>query len=121
LIKLTSNRVVRIRPGEDAAAALAGLPIRNLSDGDYLIGLFTHEDGRRALLLNNYRFAYTAWPTVEFAKDAGDIVELDQDSGREIPLRDDSPDMAGTQLSIDAGVGRLLLFAESNPSSEGTN
>lgn len=113
LMKLTSTRVVRIKPGEDSVALLADAPLRKLSDGDYLVGLFDHEDGRKAVLLNNYRFAYTAWPTVEFASDAGDVVEIDQQTGREIPFRDDSPDMQGPQISLDAGEGRLFLFGES--------
>lgn len=110
LMKLTSTGVLRIKPGDDAAPMLKDSPIRTLTDGDYLIGLFTHPEGRRAVLLNNYRFAYTAWPTVEFARDVGDIVEVNQETGQEIPLRDDSPDMPGLQLSIDAGVGRLFLM-----------
>jgi hypothetical protein len=110
LMQLTSERVYRVRPGEKAAEILEGSPLRDLSDGDYTIGVFRHADGRRAVLLNNERFAYTAWPTVAFATDAGAVTEIDQDTGREIPLRDDSPDMDGIQLSFDAGEGRLFLI-----------
>lgn len=110
LMKLTSTAVRRIKPGEDAAGALAGSPIRALTDGDWLIGEFVHADGRRAVLLNNYRFAYTAWPTVEFAADAAKITEIDQQTGKEIPLADDSPAMPGLQISLDAAEGRLFLI-----------
>ncbi len=114
-MKLTSTKVIRLKPGDKYDAALEGSPIRSLSDGDYLIGVFRHDDGRTAVMLNNYRFAYTAWPTVEFAADPARITEIDQETGREIPLRDDSPDMEGWQLSIDAGAGRLFLLRNSAP------
>ncbi len=112
LMKLTSTKVIRIKPGEKAAAALAGSPLENLSDGDWLIGVFKHADGRRAVLLNNYRFAYTAWPTVEFAGSPDKVVEVDQTTGEETKLRDDSPDMPGIQISLDAGQGRLFIMDE---------
>lgn len=109
LMKLTSTDVIRVKPGEDAADKLKNTPIKNITGGgDYLVGVFKHSDGRHAVLLNNYDHNYTAWPTVEFA--AEKVVEVDQSDGREKPLRDDSPDMEGIQLSFDAGEGRLFLF-----------
>lgn len=110
LMQLTSKAVCRLKPGEDFAGPLAGTPIKSLTDGDYLLGIFDHADGRRAVLLNNYRFGYTGWPTVEFDTEASDIVEVDQATGQEIPLRDDSPKMEGIQISLDAGEGRLFLL-----------
>ncbi len=110
LMKLTSTRVLRVKPGDDPATVLKGSPIKSLTEGDYLIGVFRHQDGRTAILLNNYRHAYTAWPTVEFATEPGSIVEVDQESGAEIPLRDESPDMNGLQLPLNAGEGRLFLL-----------
>ncbi|HOA72207.1 MAG TPA: hypothetical protein PL151_06495 [Phycisphaerae bacterium] len=112
LMKLTSTQVVRIKPKEDSRALLKGTPLRSLSDGDYLVGIFDHADGRQGVLLNNYHFAYTAWPTVKFAADPDKIVEIDPQTGEEVPLRDDSPDMPGLQLSLDAGEGRLFLVSE---------
>lgn len=109
LMQLTSTGVYRIEPGQNAAEILVDTPIQNLTDGDYLVGVFTHEDGRTAVLLNNYRFAYTAWPTVTFRVDPARITEIDQDTGSEIPLRDDSPAMDGIQISLDSGEGRLFL------------
>ncbi len=109
LMRLTSRGVRRIRPGEDASASLAGTPLRALSPGDYLVGLFRHADGRQAVYLQNYEFAYSAWPTVEFAAPAGGVAEVSPVDGRETPLRDDSPDMPGLQLALDAGEGRLFL------------
>lgn len=111
LMQLESTGVIRIRPEDDPAERLEGSPIHELSPGDYLIGVFRHTDGRRAVLLNNYRFAFTAWPTVIFnAADPADVVEVCQQTGAEIPLRDDSPAMAGLQLSLDSGAGRLFLM-----------
>jgi hypothetical protein len=62
-------------------------------------------------LLNNYRFAYTAWPTIEFDGPIENVREIDPETGEEIPVIDDSPDMLGIQISLDAGEGRLFLLA----------
>jgi len=116
LMKLTSTGTRRVTPDDDLAEVLAGTPIKNLSRADhdpkhdYLVGLFDHEDGRRAVLLNNYRHNYTAWPTVEFDVDPAQVVEVCKKTGNEIAVMDDSPDMDGLQLSLDAGEGRLFLL-----------
>lgn len=110
LMSLTNIGVYRVKPGMNPADALRGTPIKNLTKGDYLIGLFRHTDGRRAVLLNNYSFAYTAWPTVGFSVPVGQIREVCKKTGKEIPLVDDSPDMEGLQLSLDSGEGRLFLL-----------
>lgn len=118
LMQLRSTGVYRVKPGDDPADALRATPIRTISHAevdppnDYLVGVFRHADGRRAVMLNNYRFAYTAWPTVEFNAASDQVLEIDQRSGQEIPLRDDSPKMPGLQISLDAGEGRLFLLAE---------
>lgn len=109
LMRLTSTRVVRIRPGDDSAALLAGTSLKSLSAGNYLIGLFRHEDGRRAVLINNYEHAYTAWPDVAFDAAEGAAMEVSKRDGREAPVIDDSPAMPGLQVSLDAGEGRLFL------------
>ncbi|MCL4692026.1 MAG: hypothetical protein KJ060_05875 [Candidatus Hydrogenedentes bacterium] len=115
LMQLTSTRVIRIAPDTDVTAALEGSPIKNIARADvdpphdYLIGVFRHADGRQAVLLNNYRFAYTAWPTVEFARPVEDVREIDPATGQEIAVIDDSPAMDGIQLSLDSGAGRLFL------------
>lgn len=110
LMKLTNESVHRVGHKEGSMAALAGGPIRSLDAGDYLVGSFRHADGRRAVLLNNYHFAFTAWPTVQFDGDPAKIVEISPATGKEIPLLDDSPDMPGLQISLDAGEGRLFLL-----------
>jgi hypothetical protein len=118
LMKLTSTTALRINEdgGDRPVELLAGSPILNLERTqhdpahDYLIGVFTHTDGRRAVLLNNYRFAYTAWPTVLFDAPLHEVVEVDPHSGKEIAVIDDSPNMDGLQLSLAAGSGRLFLL-----------
>jgi len=110
LMKLTSVGVYRCKPGEDFPKILKGSPIRSLTDGDYLIGCFRYADGRRAVLLNNYHFAYSAWPTIEFDAPIKSVREVSPVNGQEIPVEDDSPDMPGLQLSLDAGQGRLFLL-----------
>lgn len=110
LMKLTSTGVYRVKAGADSKAALKGSPVRSLTDGDYLVGAFRHADGRRAVLINNYHFAYSAWPTVSFNAKARSAMEVSPVTGKEAPVVDDSPDMPGLQLSLDAGQGRLFLL-----------
>ncbi len=110
LMKLTSTQVYRVRQNDDPSVILSDAPLHIATPGEYLIGVFKHSDGRRALLLNNYHFAYTAWPTVAFDVDAKAVMEICPNTGREIPVVDDSPDMEGLQTSLDAGAGRLFLL-----------
>jgi len=112
LMQLTSTGVYRLEPEADATEVLADTPIKSITYDytDFLIGTFTHADGRRAVLLNNYSNHYTSWPTVEFDVPAEQIVEISQDTGEEIPLLDDSPAMDGLQISLDSGEGRLFLL-----------
>jgi hypothetical protein len=116
LFRATSTRVCRIRPDEDPTLVLAGTPLKSISRAthdpphDYLIGIFTLTDGRAAVLLNNYRPDYTAWPTVDFQAALDNITEVDKETGLEGPIRDDSPDLEGLQVSLDAGDGRLFLI-----------
>jgi hypothetical protein len=108
LMKLTSTAVYRIKPGDDPNVVLKGSPIRQLTPGDYLVGVFQHENGNKAVLLNNYDFAYSSWPTVTF--DKGNVFEIDQATSQKRPVIDDSPAMEGLQLSLDAGAGRLFII-----------
>jgi hypothetical protein len=116
LMKLTSTDVRRVTPECTPAEVLKDAPIREITrdavdpPNDYLVGLFRHEDGRRAVMLTNYRFAYTAWPTVEFGVPADQVKEVSKATGKEIDLRDESPEMPGIQVSLDAGEGRLFLM-----------
>jgi len=110
LMKLTSTGVYRIKPDDDPARVCGDTPITSLTKGDYLIGVFKHADGRCAVLLNNYSFAYTAWPTVAFNVPVEQVREVCKDSGKEIPVFDDSPAMDGLQVSLDSGEGRLFLI-----------
>ncbi len=116
LMQLTSTSVRRLAPKEKQETILAGTPIRKITRArfdpplDLLIGCFQHRDGRRAVLLVNYRFAYTAWPTVEFDANPANVTEVDKTTGREVPVIDSSPDMPGIQVSLDAGDGRLFLL-----------
>ena len=110
LMKLTSTGVYRVKPEDEPSKVCADTPIKGLTKGDYLIGVFKHTDGRQAVLLNNYNFAYTAWPTVEFTVPVGQVLEVCKDTGKEIPVFDDSPAMDGLQVSLDSGEGRLFLI-----------
>lgn len=114
LMQLTSTGTLRLKPKEKSDEALKGSPLRSLSDGDYLVGTFRHADGRRAVLLNNYHFAYSAWPTVGFDVEAVNVMEVSPKTGKEAPVMDDSPDMPGLQISLDAGEGRLFLLPPAN-------
>jgi hypothetical protein len=115
LMQLTSTDVIRVASGDEVAAELEGSPLRNIVHApvdpphDYLIGVFRHSDGRRAVMVNNYRFAYSAWPTLEFDVPTDAVREIDPETGEEIPVIDNSPDLPGFQASLDAGSGRLFL------------
>ncbi len=110
LMKLTSTRVYRVEPKDDPSAILKGSPIRQLTAGDYLVGEFVHEDGRKAVLLNNYDFAYSSWPTVTFEAPAEKVFEIDPETSEARPVIDDSPAMEGLQISLDSGAGRLFMI-----------
>lgn len=116
LMQLTSTGVLRVAQDTDPAAVLKDSPLKNITGApydpkpDYLVGLFKHADGRRAVLLQNYRFAYTAWPTVEFDVPANQVTEVCKVTGKEVPVHDASPALDGLQVSLDAGEGRLFLL-----------
>lgn len=111
LMRLTSTAIYRVRGDDDPKKVLADAPL-TASPGEYLVGVFRHADGRRAVLLSNYHFAYTQWPTVAFPVDLSKVVEVCPQTGREVPVLDGSPDMEGVQISLDAGMGRLFLLSE---------
>jgi len=118
LMALTSTGVHRVPPGQNPSDVLKDTPVKSLTKGDYLVGVFKHADGRWAVLLNNYSFAYTAWPTVEFSVPVKQVREVCKNTGREIPVVDDSPAMQGLQISLDAGEGRLFLLPRSEKQRE---
>ena len=110
LMQLESLGAQRVSGPKPDVASLPGNPVRSITEGDYLIGSFRHADGRRAVLIQNYHFAFSAWPTVTFDADAGAVLEVSPKTGRLQPVVDDSPDMAGLQVSLDAGEGRLFVL-----------
>jgi len=116
LMQCTSTGVVRVRPTDNPAQALRGSGLLDLRKapidppGDYLVGSFRHRDGRRAVLLMNYRTTHTAWPTVVFDAADSAVREIDPRTGKEIPVRDESPKMQGTQVPLLDGGGRLFLL-----------
>lgn len=113
LMQLTSSRVIRIKPGSDVHVLLKDSPVENIIPDevdDYLIGVFKHSDGRTAILLNNYNFSYITCPTVTFGVDMSKVVEVCQETGQEIPVRDDNPGTEGFQISLEPGCGRLFLI-----------
>jgi hypothetical protein len=113
LMKLTSTGVFRVTT-ETNASALAGSPLRKLARvpgdpvGEFIIGAFRHEDGRRAVLIVNHNYSYTAWPTVEF--DAREVLEVSKATGKAALAVDDSPELKGFQLSFGPGDARLFLL-----------
>ncbi len=116
LMRCTSTGVLRVRPEDVPGKVLSGAPIVDLRrasvdpPGDYLVGTFRHEDGRRAARLMNYRTTHTAWPTVVFDAPDALVREVDPVTGRENPVRDESPKMAGIQIPLLDGGARLFLL-----------
>lgn len=117
LMNLTSVRVLRIKTDMDTAPALAGLPLRNVTrvagdpPGEFIIGFFSHTDGRRAVLILNHDYSFTTWPTLEFATTSlGSVQEVSKTTGQIAPVIDDSPELKGLQLSFGPGDARLFLL-----------
>ncbi len=117
LMDCTSTDVAQVKPGDTPSEKLRQSGIRDIKRDrvdpphDYLIGTFQHTSGRRAVMLMNNRFAYSAWPTVEFDVRSGQrVVEIDPESGREVPLHDASPAMPGVQIPLLDGGARLFLL-----------
>jgi hypothetical protein len=108
LMQLRSTGVLRIPAGGNATAMLAGTPVAALSEDNYLVGFFEHADGRRAVLLVNHDIAYAVWPTIAF-RDEG-VLEVSAATGEAAPPVDESPDMPGLQVPMDAGAARLFLL-----------
>ncbi len=115
LMKLTSTAVYHVNT-ETNETALAGSPIRKLARvagdpvGEFIIGASRHADGRRAVIIVNHNYSYTAWPTVEFDAEPKDVVEVSKTTGKAAPAVDDSPELKGFQLSLGAGDARLFLL-----------
>ena len=115
LMKLTSTGVCRVNT-ETNADALAGSPIRKLARvpgdpvGEFIIGTFRHDDGRRAVMIVNHNYSYTAWPTVEFDAEPKAVLEVSKATGEAVPAVDDSPELKGFQVSLGAGDARLFLL-----------
>lgn len=116
LMQLTSSGVVRTNTDTAMKDLPAGSPLRSLKKvpgdprGDFIIGLFRHADGRRAVILVNHSYSQTAWPTVEFDADVKEVQEVDKTTGQCVPAVDDSPEMKGFQMSLGAGDARLFLL-----------
>jgi hypothetical protein len=114
-MKLTSTGAYRVTT-ETNATALASSPIRKLARvpgdpvGEFIIGTFRHADGRRAVLIVNHNYSYTAWPTVEFDADPKEVFEVSKATGNTTPAVDDSPELKGFQISLGAGDARLFLL-----------
>jgi len=115
LMKLTSTGAFRVTT-ETNATALAGSAIRKLARvpgdpvGEFIIGTFRHSDGRRAVLMVNHNYSYTAWPTVEFDAEPRGVFEVSKATGNPTPAVDDSPELKGFQVSFGAGDARLFLL-----------
>ena len=78
--------------------------------GRFIIGTFRHADGRRAALILNHSYSYTAWPTVEFDAEPTQVFEVSKATGEAAVAVDDSPELKGLQLSFGPGDARLFLL-----------
>jgi hypothetical protein len=116
LMQLTSTGVSRVNTEKGPATMPSGSSIRSIAKtggdprGDFTVGEFKHADGRRAVVIVNHDYSFTAWPTVVFDADAKDVREVDKASGKEIEAIDDSPELKGFQLSFGPGDARLFLL-----------
>jgi hypothetical protein len=115
LMKLTSVGIVRANSGTDTRRALSETPLRNIahvagdSPGEFLIGVFSHADGGRAVLILNHSYSFTAWPTLEFDSEISTVMEVSKTTGEIAPVVDDSPELKGLQISFGPGDARLFI------------
>ncbi|HEY1170791.1 MAG TPA: hypothetical protein VGH19_05420 [Verrucomicrobiae bacterium] len=118
LMQLTSTGVYRVNTGKEPMTVLKNAPIKNLAKvgsdphSEFIIGMFQHADGRRAVLIVNHNHSYTAWPMVEFDVGRDSVKEISKVTGRENVVDDDSPELEGLQLSFGASEARLFLLPE---------
>ena len=118
LMKLSPVRTLHLEGARSYdAQALAGSPLATISaplkDDPALnleLGVLKHADGRNSLILVNNDFTYTAWATVLFSVPQEKVVEIDKQTGKEIPVYDESPKIPGLQLSFDCAEGRVFLY-----------
>lgn len=116
LMQLTSLAAWQVTTTNQTPAALANSPLRKitriLSDPphEFIIGSFLHTDGRRAVLILNHNYAFTAWPQIEFDADPAQVLEVSKENGKTAPVIDDSPELKGLQLSFGPGDARLFLL-----------
>lgn len=105
LMHMTSELATTLAAGDASTT-----PILAISEGTYVLGVLRHDDGRRAVVLLNHDMAYTTWPTVQFDVPDIEVLEIDRARGTIEAAVDDSPDIPGLQLSLDAGDARLFLL-----------
>jgi hypothetical protein len=119
LMQLTSTGVYRLSTNpasKPAATQPTRSPLRSLARtggdpfNDFIVGTYTHHDGRRAVLILNDNYTYTAWPTVHFDAEDKDVLEVSKSTGAASTAIDDSPEMPGFQLSLGPGDARLFLL-----------
>ena len=62
--------------------------------------------------MQNHNADWTLWPTLvaAAARNLSAAMELDGVTGALAPLEDDSPMMAGWQMSLQPGMARLVVF-----------
>eukprot|EP01050_Picozoa_sp_SAG11_P005563 SAG11_NODE_397_length_9785_cov_3.709581_7_plen_230_part_00 len=105
--------------GRKLAAARA--PLVNISSGDYNLGLFFDEklgpaSGYSAMMIqnhdaSNFRFATVVWPgTATPSGDIAKVLEVDRNSGMAKPVVDAATHVAGFQIVLNAGEGRLYTI-----------
>ena len=118
--------------------AAAGAPLRNISEGEFNIGLFVlEEDGvsideqasaaaaapgavkYRGMMIQNHDVANFRFATVEWAAPAGAegmdagaaaVLQVDASDGRAKAVVDAAPHVDGFQIVLGAGVARLYIF-----------
>lgn len=119
LMQLTCTGVMQVNTEKGATTLPTGNPLLRIKKtggdprGDFIVGSFKHADGRRAVVIVNHSYSFTAWPTVKFDADAKDVQEVDKATGKIAAVVDDSPELKGLQLSFGAGDGRVFLLPAS--------
>lgn len=117
---------IYLRYGADADPSkklvAAGAPLRNISDGEFNIGLFVADgvssSGKggnavrdatwsHGVMIQNHDAANFRFATVEWAFA---VMEVDASDGRAKPVVDAAPHVSGFQIVLGAGVARLYIY-----------
>ena len=119
LFEMSSVQVLRTVPhaGEKPITVVAGMPLRSISAGSWLLGHFRHNSGGGdCVMVVNDDPSGTAFPSIDLGAGAR---EVSQETGalEVASVANDAPDVAGFHLFFTEGSARLFCYSNSAASA----